>query len=221
MSHLPVQTKLETDSSDLHYYNFWVFYRWINVLSSYSFQIKALEWYLFIYLYSSALLNTYIITFSIYSCLNFLSFRATFCFTNPDDLSPQLLRISEGWLYTLLGNGGRNQERERKGEKKKHGRLSLGSYVMRRVLCWGLWPCPRELITVNVFIKAELCVLGLVQCPQEVETPPVRQATEHLGSGLPGKFISWRKLDVLLTYFFLVGWDLTPIRSLCRSPRFV
>jgi hypothetical protein len=25
----------------------------------------------------------------------------------------------------------------------------------------------------------------------------------------------------LFFYFFLVGWDLTPIRSLCRSPRFV
>jgi hypothetical protein len=22
-------------------------------------------------------------------------------------------------------------------------------------------------------------------------------------------------------FFYLVGWDLTPIRSLCRSPRFV
>jgi hypothetical protein len=29
----------------------------------------------------------------------FLSLRATFCFTNPDYLSPQLTRISEGLLY--------------------------------------------------------------------------------------------------------------------------
>jgi hypothetical protein len=27
--------------------------------------------------------------------------------------------------------------------------------------------------------------------------------------------------QVFLFFFYLVGWDLTPIRSLCRSPRFV
>jgi hypothetical protein len=42
MSHLSVQTKLETVSSNLQYYvqnkyKFWVFYRWINVMSFYSF----------------------------------------------------------------------------------------------------------------------------------------------------------------------------------------
>jgi hypothetical protein len=31
-----------------------------------------------------------------------LSFRATFCFTNPDNLSPQLLRISERLLLLLF-----------------------------------------------------------------------------------------------------------------------
>jgi hypothetical protein len=41
--------------------------------------------------------TSYIINLSIYLCSE--SFRATFCFTNPDDPPPQLLRISEGVLY--------------------------------------------------------------------------------------------------------------------------
>jgi hypothetical protein len=32
----------------------------------------------------------------------FLPFRAIFCSTNPDDLSPHLIRISEGLLYFTL-----------------------------------------------------------------------------------------------------------------------
>lgn len=60
----------------------------------YSFQIKALRWYI---LFSSGIF----IKFSFYLCSNvfFLPFRAAFRFTNPDDLSLQLLQISDGLLY--------------------------------------------------------------------------------------------------------------------------
>jgi hypothetical protein len=45
------------------------------------------------------IITTYIIKFFIYLCSKLvLSFRATFCFTNPDTTPSQLLRISEGLL---------------------------------------------------------------------------------------------------------------------------
>jgi hypothetical protein len=61
-------------------------------------------------LYSNILLfifisTTYIIKLSIYLCSKFffLSFRTTFCFTNPDyrliRMAPQLLLISRSLLY--------------------------------------------------------------------------------------------------------------------------
>jgi hypothetical protein len=46
---------------------------------------------IFFYLFSSALLN--IIKFP------FFVFRATFCFSNPDNISPKLLQLSKGLLY--------------------------------------------------------------------------------------------------------------------------
>jgi hypothetical protein len=52
------------------------------------------------YLFSSALLIS--LNFPFICVLNFLSFRATFCFTNPDDLCPQLLRIIEGLLLYYM-----------------------------------------------------------------------------------------------------------------------
>jgi hypothetical protein len=102
MSHLSVQTKLARFFKPAFLrsktkYNFWIFYRWINVLSFYSFKQR---------LYSDILLfifirSTYVIKFSIYLC--FSSFGAIFCFINPDDLFPQLLEISEGLLYKDCG----------------------------------------------------------------------------------------------------------------------
>jgi hypothetical protein len=82
-------------------YNFWVFYRWIYLLSLYSFSITALEQYFLLYILIS---TTYFIQFPFICVLSFLHCRATFCFTNPDYrliwiTSPQLLWISEGLLY--------------------------------------------------------------------------------------------------------------------------
>jgi hypothetical protein len=67
----------------------------------------ALLWHLnkgstviFVYLFPTALLIS--LNFTFVCVLNFLSFRATVRFINPDDLPPpQLLRSSEDLLYIV------------------------------------------------------------------------------------------------------------------------
>jgi hypothetical protein len=76
MSHLSVQTQLETVSSNLHYY---VQTR-VQLLSILSMN-KCIVFLHFLY---KGISSNYIITFYIYLCSNFCIFRATFCVTNPD-----------------------------------------------------------------------------------------------------------------------------------------
>jgi hypothetical protein len=72
MSHLPVQTKLETFKNK---HNFWVFYRWINVLSFYSFQINALQWY-FVFIFISTTFKFPIYLRCKFFCLSGLPFAS-------------------------------------------------------------------------------------------------------------------------------------------------
>jgi hypothetical protein len=90
MSHLSVQTKFETVSLKLHYY----VQNQVQLLSLLSMnKCIVFLWFLnkgstliFCYLLSSALLM--LLNFPFVCVLSLLSFRATFCFTNPDDLPP-------------------------------------------------------------------------------------------------------------------------------------
>jgi hypothetical protein len=98
MSHLSVQTKLETVSSNLHYY-FQKQVQLLNLLSMKKY-IVLLQFlnevstvtFLFIFI-----IKVYILKFSIYLCSD--SFRATFCFTNPDDFLPPAV---SGTVYSAL-----------------------------------------------------------------------------------------------------------------------
>jgi hypothetical protein len=77
MSHLSVQTKLETVSSNLHYY--------VQKTSTTSKFLNKGSTVIFLFIFIS---TTYIIKFSIclYSEFFFLSFKSVFCFTNTDYL---------------------------------------------------------------------------------------------------------------------------------------
>jgi hypothetical protein len=92
-----LQTCIVTTFKNKH--NFWVFYRWINLLSVYSFYIEALQSYVFIYFHQYYLYHYILYLFALYV---FFVFWATFRFTNPDysltQITLQLTRISERLL---------------------------------------------------------------------------------------------------------------------------
>jgi hypothetical protein len=102
MNHVSVQTKLDSFFKPALLrsktkYNFWVFYRCINItLSVYSFWIKAVQWH-FSYLFSWALLISLNFPFiCVQSCYS-LSFKATCCCLIQ---TPPSIRITEGLLYS-------------------------------------------------------------------------------------------------------------------------
>jgi hypothetical protein len=57
------------------------------------------------------------------------------------------------------------------------------------------------------------------------DAPQWQEGMKDLGGGRPQyprkQVLKERWESIENVFFYLVGWDLTPIRSLCRSPRFV
>jgi hypothetical protein len=105
MSHLSVQTKLETVSANLHHY----VHKQVQPLSLLSMNKRIVFlWFLnkgstviFLYIFIG---STYIIKSSIYLCSKFtsLSFWAIFCFPNPDYLSPPPSYSGLTMVYCIL-----------------------------------------------------------------------------------------------------------------------